>query len=211
VDRGREERRHPRRAEGHGDRQGHLWVADITFVRKFERKTGKPLGSIEVKGATFLNDVAARADGSLVVTDTGLKPDFSESGTHALVTIGTDEKVTVEPTPGKQPNGIAVLPSGALCYVTWNTGELIIGKAVVGKMPKAQLDGIVALSEDHFLVSSWEAQSVYEVTRQKEQKNPAITVLIREAKAPADLGYDKKRKQLLLPMFQDDKVVLWPL
>ena len=37
-----------------------LYVADLTFVRMFDRKTGAPKGKIAIPGATFLNDVDHR-------------------------------------------------------------------------------------------------------------------------------------------------------
>src|SRR5207245_6256953 len=49
-----------------------LYVADLSVVRKFDRKTGKPKGEIPIPGSTFLNDVAS--DGKAVyVSDTGMK------------------------------------------------------------------------------------------------------------------------------------------
>jgi len=35
-----------------------LYVADITSVRKFDRKSGAPKGDIKIPGSTFLNDLA---------------------------------------------------------------------------------------------------------------------------------------------------------
>src|SRR3990172_189647 len=61
-----------------------LYVADITAVRMFDRTTGQAKGAVNVPGATFLNDAAAGPDGSVYVTDTGLNPDFSPNGTHAV-------------------------------------------------------------------------------------------------------------------------------
>src|SRR5688572_13485920 len=49
-----------------------LWVADIDVMRRFHRRTGSPLGDVEVPGATFLNDVSALPDGTIYCTDTGL-------------------------------------------------------------------------------------------------------------------------------------------
>ncbi|HEX6911535.1 MAG TPA: hypothetical protein VF142_14125, partial [Longimicrobium sp.] len=46
-----------------------LYVADIDVVRRFHRTTGAPLGEIAIPRATFLNDVAVGADGSVYVTD----------------------------------------------------------------------------------------------------------------------------------------------
>ena len=48
-----------------------LFVADIDILRMFNRRTGAPLGGVDVaeRGATFLNDVAVGPDGSLYITD----------------------------------------------------------------------------------------------------------------------------------------------
>lgn len=192
-----------------------LWVADITNVRKFDRKTGKPLGSIAVPGATFLNDVAANAAGVVFVTDTGLKPDFSDSATDALVKITTDDKVEVTKLPGKKPNGVCVLAGGVLCQVSWTTGEVTLdagkGATVLTKLPKAQLDGVVALAGDTLLVSSWEGKCVYKVARVPGKDGVSVQELATGLEAPADLGYDAKRQRLLIPLFTENKVVIWPL
>src|SRR4051812_20453469 len=41
-----------------------LWVADIDAVRSFNKKTGAPIASIDLRGqkATFLNDIAVGGD-----------------------------------------------------------------------------------------------------------------------------------------------------
>ena len=50
-----------------------LYVADIDAVRMFNRRTGAPLGSVDLRAqkATFLNDVAVGSDG-VYITDTGI-------------------------------------------------------------------------------------------------------------------------------------------
>src|SRR5258708_11109132 len=65
----------------HGDT---LFVADIDAVRMFSRTTGAALGARAVPGATFLNDLDVAPDGAVYFSDSGLKPDFSSSGTHAV-------------------------------------------------------------------------------------------------------------------------------
>jgi hypothetical protein len=42
-----------------------LYVTDITTVRMFDRFSGRPLGSVQVAGAVFLNDVATAPDGAV--------------------------------------------------------------------------------------------------------------------------------------------------
>ncbi|MGH2359627.1 MAG: SMP-30/gluconolactonase/LRE family protein, partial [bacterium] len=71
-----------------------LYVADITAVRMFDRRTGRQRGSIAIAGSTFLNDVSAGPDGAVYVTDSGLNPDFSPNGTDAVYRIAKNGKVT---------------------------------------------------------------------------------------------------------------------
>src|SRR6478672_2907531 len=55
----------------HGDT---LWVADIDLLRGFNRKTGMPIGTIDLRplGAVLLNDVTIGGDGAIYITDTGI-------------------------------------------------------------------------------------------------------------------------------------------
>ena len=210
--------------KGMAIRKNTLIVADIQTLRSFDRKTGAVLGSVTLSEASFLNDVCIASDGSLLATDSGFKPDFSDSGTDALITCAAQKpdgtasrtpSLQVEKVPGRKPNGICCLPSGARCWVTWVTGEILVdgtaGSVVIAKLPKAQLDGIVALDENTFLVSSWEGKCVYQVVRKPGKAAIEITELATDLEAPADIGYDTKRKRLLIPLFTQDKVVIWPM
>ena len=40
----------------------YLYVADLTVIRRFDRRTGAPRGEFAIPGATFLNDVVAAED-----------------------------------------------------------------------------------------------------------------------------------------------------
>src|SRR5690606_29353517 len=84
-----------------------LYVADLTFVRVFDRKSGKPLGKIGAVGASFLNGVAAAPDGTIYVSDSGLKggkEGLEPSGTDAIYRIGT--RGTADPViRGAELNG----------------------------------------------------------------------------------------------------------
>ena len=68
-----------------------LYVADLTNVRVFDRKTGAPKKSIAIPGTTFLNDVAATPAGVVYVSDSGLKQNkaggFEPTGTDAIFRI----------------------------------------------------------------------------------------------------------------------------
>ncbi|HET8678501.1 MAG TPA: SMP-30/gluconolactonase/LRE family protein, partial [bacterium] len=97
-----------------------LYVADITAVRMFDRSSGRFKGSIEIPGSTFVNDLAVGSDGSIYLTDSGWKPDFSASGTDAVYRIDAQGKVTqvAKGTDLGNPNGIAVAQGGRVLVTT---------------------------------------------------------------------------------------------
>jgi hypothetical protein len=68
------------------------------------------------------------------------------------------------------------------------------------------LDGLVALPNGDFLVSSWDASGIY-----RGRPGGTFTLVIDGVKAPADIGYDPKRRRVLVPMFKDDEVRAYAL
>jgi sugar lactone lactonase YvrE len=192
-----------------------LYVADITFVRMFDRKTGAPKGKVAIPGATFLNDLATGPDGTVYVTDSGFKPGkngFEPTGTDSVFKIvkgNRPVKLIADKELGG-PNGLTVDDSG-VWVVTSGSGELFrvdpSGKKEAGqKLPAGMLDGIVKLSDGTMLVSSWNASAIFRGT-----PGGAFETIVRDVKSPADIGYDTKRNVILIPLFQLDTVQLQKL
>lgn len=186
-----------------------LYVTDITAVRAFHRVSGEPLGSWEVPGSTFLNDLAVGSDGTLYVSDSGLNPDFSSSGTDAVYRFEDGEPVTVvEGTDLGGPNGLAVL-DGVVLMVTFGAPQVRAVPAMGGtaevlvELPGGQLDGVVVLTDGSLLVSSWETSSVYHVPVGAEGD---VTTVVEGVPSPADIGWDSRRDKILIPVFQEDRV-----
>lgn len=189
---------------------GTLYVADITRLRTFDADSGKPKADVALPGCTFANDVAAGPDGKVYVSDTGIK--FDDKGNPAPTK--SDAVYVVDKGKAKtlakgedlgHPNG--VLWSGdKLWVVTFGTGEVYSldkagKKADAQKLPKGMLDGIVALADGSYLVSSWEASGIF---RGKPGGDWALA--LTDLKAPADIGYDTKRGRVLVPLFMDSAV-----
>ncbi|MGH2626833.1 MAG: SMP-30/gluconolactonase/LRE family protein [Anaerolineales bacterium] len=192
-----------------------LFVADITSVRMFDRRTGQFRGSVTVPGATFLNDAAAGPDGTIYVTDSGLKPDFSPSGTDAVYKIDRSGALAIVAKGAhlKSPNGVTVLSDGQLVVVAFSPDGGIYRLTAAGqksvevvRLPGGQLDGVEVLSGRALLVSSWAASAVFRVA-----PDGAATQVVQNVKAPADIGYDRKRNRVLIPLFMDNRVLIQPL
>lgn len=190
-----------------------LYIADLTTIRRFDRRTGAPRGEFPIPGATFLNDVAAAQDGSVYFTDSGLR-----AGAGGFEPSGTDAVYRLSPNGGLdtlargdslgRPNGIA-LAGDTVWVVSFGSGELYRvvngGRADIQKFPRGSLDGLVIVVGDLF-VSSWEGESVY-------RGRPAgpFAQALKGLKAPADIGHDLWRNRILIPLFNENEVRFVPL
>ncbi len=195
-----------------------LWVTDIDAVRGFNAKTGAPVATVDLapQGAVFLNDPAVGADGSLYVTDTGIRIDekgnLSHPGPDRIFRIAPDRKVTVAAQGDtlERPNGITwdqaggrfiVVAFGGPSIFAWKPGDA--APTVVAKGPGG-FDGVEIVG-GKILVSSWADSSV------TSYENGKGTKLITGVVSPADIGYDTKRNRVLVPVFQGNRVEIWQL
>ena len=190
-----------------------LWVADIDAVRAFNKRTGAPIASIDLRSqkATFLNDVAIGGDGDVYVTDTGIsfdaKGQVSHPGVNRIFKIVG--KTVTEAAKGDSiasPNGITwdsannrflIAAFGGKDVLTWTPGSTAVGHLASGP---GQYDGIEVLGDGRVLVSSWTDSTVNVI------QNGQLTPLVHNVNAPADIGLDTKRNVLAVPKFSDNKV-----
>ncbi len=195
-----------------------FFVTDITVVRQFDRETGEPTGTIEIPGATFLNDIAAGPDGSIYVSDMGLAAndagEMVPSGSDAIYQITPDGTVTplIQAPEIAVPNGLAVLPDGDLAVAPFSeSGEVYRLDAQgqleeIARVPGGLLDGIVALPDGSLLVSSWALPGVVRITADGE-----VSTVAADIASPADIGYDSSRNLLLVPDMTTNRILALPL
>ncbi len=196
-------------------RDDTLFVADINCVRMFDRATGAANGKIDIKGASFLNDLSMSPSGTLYVSDSGMK-----SGKEGLVATGKDAIYTIDSKnkskkliSGKnlhQPNGL-LAEDGGVWVVTMGGKEMYRiseagKKESITEMPGGSLDGVVKISGGDMLVSSWESSAVY-----RGNGNGEFVAAWADLKSPADIGYDMSRNRLLVPLFTEDAVQIQPI
>lgn len=195
--------------KGSGIKGDSLFVADIDAVRVFDRKTGAPLLSIAVPGATFLNDLCVGPDGTVYITDSGLKMTGTQSGpsgTDALWKIGANHR-PMAIARGKDlggPNGI-IADSTGVTMVTMGSGQVFHFDAKgtrteLPKPPKGALDGLIQLPDGSLLITSWEGQAIYRLS------GGQYTTVADSLPGPADIGWDPGRHRILLPQLLASRV-----
>jgi len=189
-----------------------LYVTDIDRVRSFDADSGQPREVIPVPGAVFLNDAAPGPDGSVFVTDTGLRDLAAAAQTpsedDAVIAIsgGTVRRLATGSALG-HPNGV-VWNAGKLELVTLGSGEWLTltpdGSVVARtRLPGGSLDGLVQLDDGTLLASSWETSSLYRLAGDR-----TATLAVTGLPSPADIGYDHKRGVLLVPEMMENRLVI---
>ena len=193
-----------------------LWVADIDAARAFNRRTGKPIRSVELGRlqVIFANDIAPGPDSAIYLTDTGIRfgPNgaMTAPGKQQIIRIaGTQATVALAGEGLSRPNGIAwdnansrflIAPFGGNAVMTWTKGDPAPAPLASGP---GQYDGIEVLGDGRVLVSSWADSSVHIIS------GGQMTKLITGVEAPADIGYDTMRRRVLIPLFNANRVEIW--
>jgi sugar lactone lactonase YvrE len=195
--------------KGIGFSAGKLFVADIDVIRTFDLATGKPLAQIKVPNAAFLNDVTVAPDGTVYVSDTGLKAGkegLEPAKKDAIYKVSSDGKLStlIKGEQLAQPNGLFADATG-LWVATWQGKVYHVtsdGKQEASiSAPGTQLDGLLRTADGQTIVSSWEKSMVY-----LGAADGTFSPLMSDIKSPADIGYDTQRNQVLVPLFMDNAI-----
>lgn len=191
---------------------GLLYVADIDTVRIYDKKTGKAKGTVAIKGATFLNDVASGPDGTVYVSDSGLTLDEkgpTPTKTDAIYAIKKNKATAIaKGVELGNPNGLWVTDKGVWVN-TFGTGEIYLldakGQRTMTQKVAGALDGLY-VSGDDIWVSSWEASGIM-----MGSGAGSFSLAQGGLPGPADFAYDTKRKVVVVPLFNDNKIVAYSL
>jgi hypothetical protein len=196
-----------------------LYVADINVLRSFDRTSGAPKGDVVISSAGYLNDVAAGSDGTVYVSDSGFRvikgvAELRKSGTDAIYAVDRTgiARVLIKGAELGQPDGLFVDAQGLA--VVNRAGQLSRvtpqgQRELLATLPGAGLDGLAQTPGGRWIVSSWETSTVYMTSAPGAAG--AFEPLITELTSPADLAYDAKRRQVLVPQLQEDAIYIQQL
>lgn len=97
-------------------------------------------------------------------------------------------------------DGLVVAPFGSnVLYVLDEDGA----RVDISELPGGGLDGVVETADGRLLVTSWGGSAVYAVA-----VDGSVDIVAENLPAPADLGYDAGRGVVMIPLFNDDAVVI---
>ena len=187
-----------------------LFVTDIDAVKVFDKLSGKLVATIDFtdKGAKFLNDIASDSAGLLYISDISANKIFKMNPNKNYDIVLFKE--------GKElggPDGLAVNPkSKDLMVVTWTSGQILeigrkTGKIHILKRGLTKLDGIDYDNDGNLYVSSFEKGEIYKIPH---FGRGLLTTYLSGLVTPADISYDRKREELLIPSFKGNTVTTVP-
>lgn len=185
--------------KGMGLANGKLYVADINTIVEIDPANGTITNKYPVEGATFLNDITTDG-GKVYVSD-------SNTGNVSLLENGAISTFLSGQTG---PNGLLV-DGGKFLMASFPQGTLNVvenGQVTLIADSVENADGIKAVGDGGYLVSSWNGKVTYVAAdgRTKEILNTTADQV-----SAADIEYIPEKKLLLVPTFFKNKVVAYEL
>jgi sugar lactone lactonase YvrE len=177
-----------------------LYVTDINRVHEIDATTGKITKTHVLDSAKFLNDITVDANGKLYVSDTGAgKIMLIENGTVSELTSGL-----------AGPNGL-LADNGSMLVALWDQKTLNVmdlgTKQLTLKTDSIDNpDGIIALGDGSYLVSSWNGM----IHHIGSDWNETLVLDTRTGEvSAADIEYVPSKKLVLVPTFFKNKVAAY--
>ncbi len=188
--------------KGMGLYGGKLYVTDINRLHEIDIATGKIAKTYPVEGASFLNDITVDAKGNVYISD---------MDTHEIL-LFANGAVSKWLTGQTAPNGL-LAEGNTLWMALWNDKTLnqidIATQAVTLKSDSIENpDGIEAVGDGGYLVSSWNGMVTYVSA---EGKNTVLLDTRADSVSAADIEYIASKNLLLVPTFFKNTVRAYTL
>jgi sugar lactone lactonase YvrE len=173
---------------------GVLYTVDSGFVRSFDLESGRPLRSIEVPDAGFLNGIAVADGGTAYVSDT--------QPAEVIYKVTPDGEISVfaEGAPLALPNGVAMDNDGNIVVVNIDTNAVITYDPA-GNIVRTEYavesgnDGVVVTADGTKYVSSVRFGSISKIV-----PGESAEVIATGIPSAASMCYDSVQNQLVVPL-----------
>lgn len=184
---------------------GHLYVNDKTTIVKIDIETGKIVKKIAIEGAKRLNGIDVDENGDIYSADIDGNKIFK-------VSQAGEVSIDIENEMLDRPNGV-IIDNGAMIIASSNGGKLLsvaLGSKEIKVLGEGieRADGIVPLGEGQYLVSSWTGLIHFVGNDSKSQQ---ILDTKEKGMNAADITYIPQERMLIIPTFNDNRLVAYKL
>ena len=178
-----------------------LFVADIDCVRLFNRRSGDPMGSVCPEGAVNLHDLVVKRRGPLYVTDrSGVLFAIEGDGSYSEVLRGDDLG---------EPTGIATSARGVFVAGFQNRSVSQLWPEELKPFVRGRnwkLDGLTITEDGSFVFTNWADSTLLYIQSSQGGSKGNIFTLLQGVPSPGDIGYDRKRDRILVPVLDHNRV-----
>lgn len=192
-----------------------LYVADIDELLVIDIPTASITHRFSTNDNSFLNDVVTSPDGIVYVSDTATNRIYHLTDKHFEIWL-EDKRL-------ENPNGlyidnehIVVSSWGQMVDSNWNTkipGHILLisqqSKQITdfaNNTPIGNLDGLVKLDSQSFLVTDWMNGKLMQVST-----NGEIKTILELGQGSADMLYIRNKKLLLIPQMLKNKLLAYTI
>jgi hypothetical protein len=187
--------------KGLGIANGKLYVADIDRVHEIDIASGKITKTHKVKGAKFLNDVTTDASGKVYISDTGA---------NNILIIENGKLSTWLDKQLNGPNGLLAEDNRMLLaqFAGEDLNTIDLASKQVSQLTDSvnTADGIEALGDGAYLVSSWMGMVTHVSS---DWKKTVVLDTRKDSVNAADIEYIQEKNLLLVPAFFKNKVMAY--
>lgn len=191
--------------KGMGVHENTLYVTDIDEIVAIDIESGEIQEKYAIAGASFLNDITVGDDGSVYATDS------DNDNIHVL--SGGEVSTWLSDTTLQRPNGLLMegnqlllASAGGGFFAPIDPASKKIGAPWVTEIPSA--DGIAKDEKGNYIVSCWVGEIYYVTSDGTSQK--LLDTKAQEINS-ADIDYAIEHQLLLVPTFNDNRVVAYTL
>ena len=179
-----------------------LYVADVDEIVAISTQSGSVLGKYKADNARNLNDVAVDDNGTVYVTDSEQKRIYQLHNGRVSTWIDNTKR--------ENPNGI--YKDGNRMIVAFkNSGKVRFLDPETKKFTDwtdgiKSADGITEAGDGNYLISSWDGEIFYV---NDKGKNWSLLNTQNQNMNTADISYSDRLGVLLVPTFNDNRVVAY--